>query len=113
MLTTSVEFVDALNTLLSTFYGELANDENKTSGTEAWSLVCSIVWRIVGDITLHRCLARCVDFKGGVKQQVAAGYLWASLHAHRVMAENTKHEFRHHPSIAPIINYHTYRHRVP
>jgi hypothetical protein len=25
----------------------------------------------------------------------------------------TTHEFRHHPSIAPIINYHLYTHRVP
>jgi hypothetical protein len=29
------------------------------------------------------------------------------------MAEYTTHEFRHHPSIAPTINYHLYRHRVP
>jgi cation transport ATPase len=35
-----------------------------------------------------------------VKQQVATEHLWASLQAHRAMAEYTKLEFRHHHSIA-------------
>jgi hypothetical protein len=35
ILVTSVAFVDALSAFLSTLYGELTNDENKTSGSEA------------------------------------------------------------------------------
>jgi hypothetical protein len=42
---------------------ELTNDDNKTSGTEAWSLVCSINMRIVDDMALHRerCEIASVD----------------------------------------------------
>jgi hypothetical protein len=65
MLTSSVAFVDVLSAFPSTFYGELANDENKTICTEARSLVCSIVRRIFEDIALHRRLARVINFKGG------------------------------------------------
>jgi hypothetical protein len=66
MLATSVAFLDALSAFLSAFYDELTNDENKTSGTEAWSLVCSIVRWMFDDIAVHRCLTRCVDIKSGV-----------------------------------------------
>jgi hypothetical protein len=111
VLATSFAFVEALSAFLSDFYGELTNDENKTSGKEAWSMVCSIVQRMFEDIAVHRCHASFVDFKNDNKGTTE--YLWASLQAHRVMAECTAHEFRHHPSIAPIINYHLYRHRVP
>jgi hypothetical protein len=52
--------------LLVRLYDELTNDENKTSGTEAWSLVCSIVRWMFDDIAVHRCLTRCVDIKSGV-----------------------------------------------
>jgi hypothetical protein len=51
--------------------------------------------------------------ENSVKQQVATEYLLAALQAHRVMAEYTKHEFQHYPSIGTIINYHFYRDRVP
>jgi hypothetical protein len=67
MLATSLAFVDALSAFLSTFYGESMYDENKASGTEAFSLVC-IVRRMFEDTTLHRYLASFVDFKGGAKQ---------------------------------------------
>jgi hypothetical protein len=112
MLATSVTFMKALSTLLSNFYGELTNAENQTSGSEAWSLVCSIVRRMLDDIVVHRGQAGFVDFKNAEKQ-VTTEYLWASLYSHVVMAEYNTHEFRHHASIAPIINYHLYHHRVP
>jgi hypothetical protein len=79
MLATSLAFVDTLSAFLSTFDSESTIDENKTSGTEAFSLVCIIVRRMFEDTTLHRYLASFVDFKGGVKQQVATDYLWSSL----------------------------------
>jgi hypothetical protein len=105
--------VEVLNAFLSNFYGELTNDENKTSVKEAWPLVSSIVRRMFDDIAVDRCLASFVDFKNELKEQAATEYLWASLDAHRVMTEYTTHEFRHHPSIALIINYQLYRHRAP
>jgi hypothetical protein len=92
ILATSVAFVDTLSAFLSTFYGELTNDKNKTSGTEARSLICSIVRRMFEDIALPRCLARFVAFKGWVRHQVATEYLWASLQVHHVMAKYTKYE---------------------
>jgi hypothetical protein len=61
------------------------------------------------DIAVYRCRDSFVDFGNDGKQQVATEYLWASLQAHRVMAD----EFRHHPSIAPISNYHLYCNRLP
>jgi hypothetical protein len=87
ILPTSVALVGALVAFLSTCYGELTNDENKTSETEARSLICSIVRRMFEDIVLHRCLARFVVFKGWVNHQIATEYLWATLQAHHVMAE--------------------------
>jgi hypothetical protein len=90
MLATSVAFVDALYAFLSTFEGELTNDENKTGGSEAWSLVCNIVHRMFEDIVVHRCLDCFACFKSGVKQQVATEYLWASLQTHRGMAERLR-----------------------
>jgi hypothetical protein len=112
MLATSVAFLDALRAFLSVFYDELTNDESKTTGKKASSLVCSIVRRVLDNIAVRRCLANFANFKNEVRQQVATEYLSASLQAHRVIPEYTIHEFRHHPSIAPIINCHLYRGRV-
>jgi hypothetical protein len=92
MLTASVAFLEALSTILFSFYSELTNADTKTSGTEVWSLVCSINRRMLAD-------------------KVATEYLWTALQAHRIMAEYTTHEFQHYPSIATIINYHLYRDR--
>jgi hypothetical protein len=113
MLTTSVAFVEAVSAFLSNFYAELINDENRTGPTEAWILVCSIVRRVFDDIAVHRGRASFVDYRNNEKGHIATQYVWASLQAQRIMAEYTTHEFRHHPSIAPIINYHLYTHRVP
>jgi hypothetical protein len=66
-LATSVAFVEALSAFLSDFYGESTNDENKTSGKEAWSLVCSIVRQMFDAIAVYRCRASFVDFKNDVK----------------------------------------------
>jgi hypothetical protein len=60
MLATSVAFVEALSAFLSNFHGELTNDEKRTSGKEAWSLVRSIV-------AVHRCPVSFDDFKNKVK----------------------------------------------
>jgi hypothetical protein len=57
MVATSVTFVDAF----SAFYGKLTNDANKSS----------IIRWIFDDIADHRCVANFVDFKNGVKQQIA------------------------------------------
>ena len=69
-------------------------------------MVCNIARRTVDNIAVYRCRASFDDFKKDVKQQVATECLWASLQAHRVVAEYTTHEFRHHPSIALNIKYH-------
>jgi hypothetical protein len=60
--------LEALSAFLFKSYGELTNDENKTSVKEAWSLVSSIVRRMFDDIAVDRCLANFVDFKNEVKQ---------------------------------------------
>jgi hypothetical protein len=65
--------VDVLGAFLSALYA------NKTSGTEAWSLVYSTVQRMFDDTAVHRCLDSLVDSKNGVKQQVTTECLWASL----------------------------------
>lgn len=76
----SFTFVDELSAFLTNLYGELTNAENQTTGSEAWSLVCSIVvcsivrW-MFDDIAVHRLAS--VDFNNGVKQQVATENLWA------------------------------------
>jgi hypothetical protein len=44
---------------------------------------------------------------------IGGAYLWASLQAHRVMSEYLAADFRHHPSVAPVITIHLYSHRVP
>jgi hypothetical protein len=64
MLASSVAFTEALSALLSNFYG------NQTYGSEAWSLVCSIVRRMLDDIAVHRSQAGSIDFKNAEKQKV-------------------------------------------
>jgi hypothetical protein len=54
---------------------------------------------------LHQGLAWLVDFKNGVRQQVA----WSTFGPRFY---TTTHEFRHHPSISTKVNYHLYRHQV-
>jgi hypothetical protein len=65
ILATSVAFVEELSAFLYNFYGELTNDEHKTSVKEAWSLVCSIVRRTFDGIAVHRFRASLDDFQEG------------------------------------------------
>jgi hypothetical protein len=44
---------------------------------------------------------------------IGGACLWASLQAHRVMSDYLAADFRHHPSVAPVITIHLYLHRVP
>jgi hypothetical protein len=44
---------------------------------------------------------------------VGGAYLWAALQAQRIMQEYVEAEFRHHPSVSPVITIHLYSHRVP
>jgi hypothetical protein len=74
MLATSVTFVEALSAFLSNIFGQLTNDENKTSGKEAWYSVCSIVRWMFDDIAVHRRLASfVVVFENEEKQRLPTG----------------------------------------
>ena len=38
--------------------------------------------------------------------------MWAALCANRVQKDYMETKFRHHPSLAPIVNLHLFKHRV-
>jgi hypothetical protein len=57
--------------LSGSFYGELTSAESKSIETEA----SSDAQRMFEDIALHRGLARFINFKNGVKEQIAKEYL--------------------------------------
>jgi hypothetical protein len=57
--------------------------------------------------------AQVLVHKEGKTDMIGGACLWASLQAHRVMSDYLAADFRHHPSVAPVITIHLYLHRVP
>jgi hypothetical protein len=113
MLTASVLFVDQLSNFMSMFYTELTGSEMQTDDAEAWTLTCSVVKKMFDDIAALRTVAKYTNSKDHTPAKVASIFLWATLNAHRIMDEYLDERFRHHRSIAPIINFHLYQFRVP
>ena len=82
------------------------------TGTKAWSLVSDEVLGFIEE--LHRAQMQGVNAKRNKDKFVqCARYLWFSLQGHRVMQAFLRVEFRGHPIIAPIVNLHLFKHRVP
>ena len=94
------------------FYGELCNTYG-TGKTEAWHLVSSVVKRFFSDVYAVRGRAKFISMQAAKTDSISGAYLWASLQAHRIMEAYVESDFRHHPSVAPVITIHLYSHRVP
>jgi hypothetical protein len=113
MLTASVLFIDELSNFMSMFYTELPGSEMQTDDLEAWTLTCSVVKKMFDDIAALHTVAKYTNSKDHTPAKVASIFLWATLNAHHIMDEYLAERFRHHRSIAPIINFHLYQFRVP
>jgi hypothetical protein len=86
------------------FYGELCNTYG-TDAVEAWHLVGSIVRRFFSDLYAVRGSARYMSLSSQSAAVVGGAYLWAALQAQRIMQEYVEAEFRHHPSVSPVITH--------
>ena len=82
------------------------------TGTEAWSLVLDKVLGFFEE--LHRARMQGVNAKRDRDKFLqCARYLWYSLQDHWVIQAFLRVEFCGHPIIAPIVNLHLFKHRVP
>ena len=104
------EFVQELCTFIDEFYLELVGDYD-CSGDEAWSLVGQLVKQIFTELNKVRAVAR-EALNSDDPEQVATLILWGAMCAHRVQQDFLNNKFRYHPSLAPIVNLHLFRHRV-
>jgi hypothetical protein len=112
MINNSANTIEKLFMFMDRFYGELCNTYG-TDAVEAWHLVSSIARRFFSDLYAVRGSARYMSLASQSPAVVGGSYLWAALQAHRIMQEYVAAEFRHHPSVSPVITIHLYSHRVP
>jgi hypothetical protein len=112
MVDQSAIVIAKLFMFMDRFYAELCNTYG-TSAAEAWHLVSGVVRRFFGDLYAVRGRAKFLPMKKAKTDMIGGAFLWASLQAHRVMSEYLAADFRHHPSVAPVITIHLYSHRVP
>ena len=81
------------------------------SKKESWELTCLSVCRIFEDIPVVQIIGRnSRDLKSPVNTMTAV--IWATLKAHRVMAEYARCKFVEHPSISAVIVWHLADHHT-
>jgi hypothetical protein len=111
LVTDAHNFISKLFTFMQRFYYELRNTYS-TSDKEAWFLVASIVKQCFVDMNTVRARARMMSVSGERPEVVGSTFLWAALQSRRIAMAYIKHDFRNHPSVAPVITIHLYGHRV-
>jgi hypothetical protein len=89
----SVDFVNHLTTFIDTFYLEMSNAAGFTP-KEAWDLVTAVIVKVFADLRDARAVAQ--------ESRGAAGFIWGTLQAHRVMRRFLKHNFKRDPGLSAI-----------
>jgi hypothetical protein len=113
MVDQSAIVIAKLFMFMDRFYAELC-DTYGTSAAEAWHLVSGVVRRFFGDLYAVHGRAKLLSLKKKRTDMIGGAYFWVSLQAHhRVMSEYLAADFRHHPSVAPVITIYLYLHQVP
>ena len=117
MLNSCNNFWVALSTFINSFYTELLTNtygsQSPPGGSnECWELVMKIVRTLFSALRKVRVIAESAHSMTDKTRQVGL-YLWASLQAHRVMAEYVKADFKRHPDVAPNVTFFLFENRAP
>ena len=99
------------------FYQELLGNSQVTE-KEAWSLILHCWMAFFSD--LRQIRMACSNLSPGRHEvgsegrtRIVARYVWTMGRAIVLQNEYCGKQFRNHPSIATVINYHMFQHRVP
>ena len=100
-----------------TFYQELLGTSQATE-KEAWMLILHCWMAFFTD--LRQIRMSCANLSPGRHEvgtagrtRIVARYIWTMGRAIALQNEYCDKQFRNHPSIATVINYHLFQHRVP
>ena len=100
-----------------TFFQELLGNSQVTE-KEAWSLILHCWMAFFSD--LRQIRMACANLSPGRHEvgsegrtRIVARYVWTMGRAIVLQNEYCSKQFRNHPSIATVINYHLFQHRVP
>ena len=100
-----------------TFYQELLGNSQVTE-KEAWSLILHCWMAFFSD--LRQIRMACANLSPGRHEvgsegrtRIVARYVWTMGRAIVLQNEYCAKQFRNHPSISTVINYHLFQHRVP
>ena len=85
---------------------------------EAWELVLNCWMAFFNDLRDVRvaCAGLSLgqtDIDSTKRKEVVARYVWTMGKAIAVQNQYIEHEFKNHPTIARVINYHIFHHKVP
>ena len=99
------------------FYNELTAMEACTDN-EAWRLVLECWLAFFVDLRSIRMECASVSMAGmelnsNKRKHVVARYIWIMGRAIKVQEEYRERQFRNHPTISTVLNYHLFQHRVP
>jgi len=87
-------FSQHLNTFVDTFHLEMSSAAGFTNA-EAWALTMAVLVKIFFDLWDARAIAQ--------ESRGAAGFIWGTLQAHRVMKHFLKHNFKRDPRLNAIL----------
>ena len=104
-------------TWTETFFQELLGN-SQVSEKEAWTLILHCWMAFFSD--LRQIRMACANLSPGRHEigsegrtRIVARYIWTMGRTIVLQNEYCSKQFRNHPSIATVINYHLFQHRVP
>ena len=103
-------FVNDLCAWVDSFYMELIKTSQEPAG-EDWLLVASCIKKLFEVLHQYRAPADRAASKMDNATRTTA-YLWAMIQVHRELKNIRNHNFRGHPSVAPVITLHAFKTRI-
>ena len=110
MLYQTQVFINELCSWVDSFFMELINT-SQVPAAEAWLLVASCIRKFCEVLRKFRALADRAASKMDSSTRTTA-YLWSMIQVHCEMKLIRGHNFRGHPSAAPVITLHVFKTRV-
>jgi len=110
MLYQTQVFINELCSWVDSFFMELINT-SQVPAAEAWLLVASCIRKFCEVLRKFRAPADRAASKMDSSTRTTA-YLWSMIQVHREMKVIRGHNFRGHPSVAPVITLHVFKTRV-
>jgi hypothetical protein len=104
-------FIKEFFTFLSGFYDELIHTL-RSGPVEAWLLTASMGRAVFEELRVARV---SVDDPGSdlPASMICAMYIYGTIKALAVQRNFSKADFHHHPCLAPVLNHHIFKTRVP